>query len=304
MGLLLAHCTLGVAPVGDVVRKAIEAHQPAGWIEQRPLGAQHDTLAVSAGHLLFEHQRAGAGHHGCVVGGQRGIGDRAEQLDVAAPEDIDRRLADLASGRGVVEDIAALQVLGEDGVQHAQRVQLLALRVALAPRLLQRLALPPQPAAQAQAQAEQGQRGDGSHQPGVAPGWLLDLGQVLLGHQPPVTAAHRSHDGQHRHAAVIAYLHRLTRRHLAAHHQGRRQARRGQQLADLAGAGGLAAHVVEGQQTLAFGLPQHGLAAVTGHRPDGQQREQFAPRIDPQHDQATGRRAAVDQRHHDVEAQR
>ena len=184
-----AHCCLallqrrfGALALADVARDAEHADHAAVRAQQRPLGGQEGAqalgrqqlLLVAAGAVLGHHLRVVAHHLGGVLGREPG--------PVVAAQHLRARPADEAARRRVAQQVAAFEILREDGVVRAfgdrlhqrQRAQPLALIGLLAARQLERELL----AAQVRDD-EQGQQRDDAG--GQGPRARLERGGAQLG---------------------------------------------------------------------------------------------------------------------------
>lgn len=273
MRIALAQRLLGAARLGHVARDVDKADQLALGVAQGRLGVLQHDLARGRAHGFLEQDGLQRAQHLLVVLREAGRLLGADEVGHGAAQHLLGGLAEHVRAGAVVEQEAALQVLGEDevgaargdGLQQAQRLQPPAVRREFAP-LLRRVHAQ-RPPAHGQHHAGQAQDQADEHPQRVLPVDVVDLGQVDLGHQPPVGARHRVHGGHELGTAVVrADEQRLLRR-----------AVRGPVLASgpLAGRGrdsvpggvGVSARIAERDELPAVLMPQHGLAGARGRRP-------------------------------------
>ena len=160
--LAVAQPTLNGQPFRDVTRNTKHADDAAVGVVQGSLGRQEGEAAVGGVELLLEGLGPVLCHHALVVGAEHRRLFGREDRAVVAPQHLRGGDAGAARGRRVVQQVAALAVLGEDGVgrvfderlKQAQRAILRLQRSAVAGEGL----LPP--AHQPQHQAAQQRGGD------------------------------------------------------------------------------------------------------------------------------------------------
>ena len=199
--------------LGNVARDTIEADDGPFGIAQGGLGGEIGALATEQGKLLLQVEEGLAGQHAAVLCLER-RGDRGrEQFLIAVAQELLDRQAQVLGAGLIRQEIAAREILGEEGVGGAGEdgVQQLAGLLLLAAQSL--LALPgdggaplPVPAPEAKAngmeqdQCQQGGEGQGQ-------GQFTELGVGLLlvdlGEQDPGRAGDGGRVAQDRYPAMI-----------------------------------------------------------------------------------------------------